>query len=217
MAHGANRVTNLVGDARAQTAERRKFGLLHTLVDQACIFEKDEHRSLAPGVATEGGEVSRDGDLAMPGRHGKFRARGPGFTGTPATHEVGKRPINGLEGQSPDVVLRAQELRSRGVAQSHLVAFVDDDNALAQVLDDVLVEFGEIAQIHAPLASKRLACLYAPAQRAGYNGYGEDDGAEYAGGRIIDFKGQAAQLRVKLFAQDCKCGKGGQHGWQLGR
>ena len=47
MAHRADRIADLVRDARAQPAERRELRLLHLLGDQARVLEEDQHRRRA--------------------------------------------------------------------------------------------------------------------------------------------------------------------------
>ena len=60
VAHGAYRVANFVGDARAEASQRREFRLLHARVDMADVFEEHENRPIALSVAAERGEVRRD-------------------------------------------------------------------------------------------------------------------------------------------------------------
>src|SRR5258708_12571567 len=58
VAHGANRVSDLVGDTCAQAAERRELRLLHLLREQARVFEKHEDGGWASDA--ERGEISAD-------------------------------------------------------------------------------------------------------------------------------------------------------------
>ena len=81
---------------------------------------------------------------------------------------------------SPAPAVGAELLDGGLVDQANLVLAVDDDDALAQVLDDVLVELDEIAQVEAALLGERLGLDEARAQQLHDGGDHEDDGAEDA-------------------------------------
>ena len=81
---------------------------------------------------------------------------------------------------------RGAELLDGGlVDQANLVVTVDDDDALAQVLDDVLVELDEVAQVDAALLGERLGLNESRAQQLHDGSDDEDDGAEDADGREL--------------------------------
>ena len=69
MAHGADRIADLVRDAGAQPAEGREFGLLDLLLDQARVLEEDQHRARGSDVA-ERREVRADHARAVGGDEG---------------------------------------------------------------------------------------------------------------------------------------------------
>ena len=60
----------------------------------------------------------------------------------------------------------AEEAHRRAVDQPYRIAGIEHGDALAQVLQDVLVELGQVLQIHATLAREGLAFLDAPGKRA---------------------------------------------------
>ena len=68
-------------------------------------------------------------------------------------------------------VFRVQQMHRRAVDQAQRVVVIDDDNAFAQVLNDVLVELGQILQIDATLARQCFADLYAARERSSGNGH----------------------------------------------
>ena len=63
------------------------------------------------------------------------------------------------------ILVRAQQSRCTGVDQPDAVAGVEHNDALPQVLHDVLVQLGEVGQVDATLARERLAELDAPGKR----------------------------------------------------
>jgi hypothetical protein len=66
VAHGTHRVADFVRDTGAQTAERRQFGLLHSLSNQRGVFEKDQRR---PSIAAIERYEVRLHHAAAIGRH----------------------------------------------------------------------------------------------------------------------------------------------------
>ena len=97
---------------------------------------------------------------------------------------------------------RGAELFDGGfVDQANLVVIVHDDDALAQVLDDVLVELDEITQVEAALLGERFGFDEARAQELHDGGDHEDHGAEDAHRRELRPRRDALQLRVRLLAE----------------
>ena len=66
-----------------------------------------------------------------------------------------------------------------------VILAVDDDDALAQVLDDVVVELDEIAQVDAALLGERFGFHEPRAEQLHDGGDDEDHGAENADGRKL--------------------------------
>jgi hypothetical protein len=89
-----------------------------------------------------------------------------------------------------------------------VVLAVDDDDAFAQVLDDVVVELDEVAQVDASLLGKRLALHEPRAQQLHDGSDDEDDGAENADGRELRARRDALQLRIGLLAEQNECRDG---------
>ncbi len=84
----------------------------------------------------------------------------------PAAHIVGQRLGSVAKRPGPEQPGRAEQPRGRCIIEPDLVVRVHDDDAFAQMLHDVFVEFGEVLQVDATLARERLAFLYAPGERA---------------------------------------------------
>ncbi len=79
MAHGADRIANLVGDARAQAAERRELRLLDLFSEEAGVFQEHQHGRGARDP--EGCEVGSDHATAIGGDKCWIRCRvGPRVT-----------------------------------------------------------------------------------------------------------------------------------------
>ncbi len=101
MAHRADRVTDLVRDARAQAAEGRQFRLLHPLVHDADVFQEHKHRSGARRVCAERREVRDDPQVVALGDQREFRVRGHHRVVAPASQVVKqfqRRPLERLAG-----------------------------------------------------------------------------------------------------------------------
>ena len=70
------------------------------------------------------------------------------------------------------------------VDQANLVARIDHQEALAQVLDDILGEIGEVGQIEVFLPDQIFAFAHAGREHAGGTCNGEQHEPEKTGGRI---------------------------------
>ncbi len=81
--------------------------------------------------------------------------------------------------------MRVAEDLGRGfVDQANLVGRIDDQQALAQVLHDVLGEVREIGEIEVFLADQILALAHARREHARGGRDGEEDQSQKAGGRV---------------------------------
>jgi hypothetical protein len=75
-----------------------------------------------------------------------------------------------------------------------VVTGIQHHDTFAQVLHNVLVQFGKVGQVDAALSRQLFADLDASRQRLGRERYREDDRSEDSGGRIIAGIARAADL-----------------------
>ena len=83
--------------------------------------------------------------------------------------------------------IAAEDLAGRLVDQADAVLLVDDDEALAQPLDDVLRELREVGEVEVALAHQRLALAQAPRERRDRERGDQDHAAEQA--RLREVRG----------------------------
>ncbi len=102
---------------------------------------------------------------------------------------------------SSGAVVGAELLDGGLVDQANLVVIVHDDDAFAQVLNDVLIELDEVAQVEAALLGERFGFDEACAQELHHGRDHEDYGAEDAHRRELGSGRDALQLRVGLLAE----------------
>ncbi len=78
----------------------------------------------------------------------------------------------------------AENLRRRLVDETNLVGAVDDQEAFAQMLHDVLRQLGHIREIQVFLANQGLALAHAACREAGGGGDDEQQDSEQSGGGV---------------------------------
>ena len=88
----------------------------------------------------------------------------------------------------------AENLRGGFIDEANLVGGIDDQQAFAQMLHDVLRQLGEVGQIEVLLAHQVLAFAHAAGDEARGGRNGEQHDAQQAGGRIGHDVGVSAQL-----------------------
>ncbi len=169
VAHGADRVADLVRDARAQAPERRELRLLHLLGDEARVLEEDQHRSGAARAKRR--KVRPDDPCPVGGtrrsdpRPAASRSRRCSGARTQGETAAAVRPrprsASGYAFWSPE------HLRGRLVDEPDAVLGIDDQDALAQVLHDVLRELREVGEIELLAAHQRIALAQPAGDRPG--------------------------------------------------
>ncbi len=207
VAHRADRVSDLVGDARRQPAERRELGLLDALGDRAGVGEEGDHGTGA--VAAERGEMRLELAAAVGGDQ-----RGIGQRHTaraPPALDVVEQPRRDLAEQRPRPRLGAEQLAGRLVDQPHAVGGVDHDDALAQVLHDVLGQFREVGDVDVALADHRLGVAQAAGHRGAGTGGEEQHRAVVAGLGEADRPGDALGRGNQLLHQQRQHRPGRDH------
>ena len=155
VAHRADGVADLVGDAGAQASERGELRLLDLLGHLARVLEEDQHRP-RPVLrqrhelrADHGAAVRRDdlGDGVPPVE----------FLPPPGLEQV-QEPWRDLAQQlAAQHALALEQPRGGLVDQPDAVFGVDDEDALAQVLDDELVQLAQVGDVEVALLHARLA------------------------------------------------------------
>ena len=95
--------------------------------------------------------------------------------------------------------------RRRFVDQSYPVGPVHDDDAFTKILDDVVVQLGEISKVDTPLLGERLRFADAARDRVGCERDREQDGAEHACRDVVGTGRYALQLAEALFAEYRQC------------
>ena len=164
MAHRADRVADLVRDARAQPAERGELRLLHALGDQRRVLQEDQRRSrcrccratrsaAAPGCRRRTASSVQRAELPVVG------VPAPGIEQVQQARRDFAERRACLHGRA------MQQQRGRLVDQADRVVRVDDQDALAQVLHDELVQLGEVRDVDFALADALFALAQAARQR----------------------------------------------------
>ena len=192
MAHGTDGIADFVGDAGAQSSEGGEFGLLDALGDQRRVFEKDQGRALVRFVERD--KVGLHHIAAIGGHHGE-RAHLPIVGMAPPGPEQEQQSGRHFAQRGAGFYCAVhQQLRGGFVDQANAVVFIDDQNALAQVLHDELVELGEICDVDVALTNALLAFAQASAERPHGERDDEHERADDARGReiaCIGFPGQS--------------------------
>ena len=88
------------------------------------------------------------------------------------------------------------------IDQADAVLLVHHDDALAQVLHDVLRELREVGQVHVAPAHQRLAFQQPVGQRPHRQRGDEDDGAQDSREQVLVVAGSVPQLHEDLLHQD---------------
>ncbi len=182
MAHGADRVADLVGDAGAQAAQRRELRLLHLFGEQRCVLEEDQGRAAA---AIERDEMRLQQAAAVGGKN--RRRLLSLLVGVPAPRiEQIEQSGRDFSQQRARLDRRPlQELRRGGVDQPDAVVVVDHENALAQVLDDELIQLRQIRHVYFALAHALFALLQRIRQRPDAERHNENERADDASRREV--------------------------------
>ncbi len=153
VAHRAERIADLVRDAGAQAPERGELGLLNALRNQRRVLEKDHDAAVA--AAGKRREVRLNVRAV---RRAERHLRSIDARAAAPTAQLGREL--GRHGREVDIarLSSGRQLLDGGlVDQADVILAVDDDDTLAQMLDDVVVELDEVAQIDATLLGERLA------------------------------------------------------------
>ena len=112
----------------------------------------------------------------------------------PQAQLLGQIGRDGCELLLRDPRVGAEVFDGRLVDQPDPILVIDDDDALAQVLNDVIVELDEVAQVQAALLCQGFGFDDALAQELHDRGDHEDHGPEDAGGRVLCARGHSLQL-----------------------
>ena len=187
MAHGADRIADLVRDAGAEPAERGELRLL----DRSASSVVSSRKITTPGAgfAAERREMRPD----------HARRRRPSMKASTAT----RRSCAGAGARSRADTAAAARLRRaarrvgaavaehlrRGlVDEPDAVLRVDDQDALAQVLHDVLRELRQVREVDLLPAHQRFAFAQTVRERPHEQRDDEEDGAEHPGGRVVGLR-----------------------------
>ncbi len=208
MAHGPDGVANLVGDAGAEAAQGGQLGLLNPFRQQARIFHKDEHAAVAVIAQRRKTQIDEGGSVRCGNGQRTIIGTHTALPPAPKLPMQSRRDI--LDPQAGASVGNAQVSGGRAVNQANPVIPVDDHDALAQALNNVVVQLGQIGQVDAALTGEGFAFLDAAAELLHGEGDHEYHGAENARGGILGVVRDAAQTRYGLFAQQRHGGQGGK-------
>ncbi len=195
-------------DARRQPPERRQPCLLDAIVERGQVLEENQHRRRPP--LAERREMRPDfpesigGQQIAAGRVGVRRALAP-------HRQQVEEARRYLAQKRVRADLAAQYLARRFVDQPDAVLLVDDDQAFAQALDDVLREFGEICEVDIALAHQRLALAQAPRERRGRDRRNEYHGAQQSGLGEVRRIGDADDRQRELLTKHEECCDGRDH------
>src|SRR5690606_12191736 len=111
------------------------------------------------------------------------------------------KTLGELERQRPKrhvvgAAVGAEMLQRRSVDQPHSILAVDDDDALPQVLDDVVVELDEVAEVDAPLLGERLGLDDTPTYENHDRADQEQHDAEQRYGHVLIGGGLSGKVRI---------------------
>ena len=209
MAHRADRVADLVRDAGAEPAERRELRLLHALDDQRGVLEEYQRRPLA--AAVERDEMRLDQAAAVGGEHGQ-RAELP-VVGAPAprVQQVQQARRDLAERRALPDARSLQQQRGRLVDQADRVVRIHDQDALAQVLHDELVQLGEVGDVDLALAHALFALAQVARQRRDAERHDEYQRADDAGGGEVARVALRSQRRERLLYEYGERGDRSEH------
>jgi hypothetical protein len=201
VAHRADRVANLVRDAGGQATQRGEFRLLDTRVHVARVLQEDEDRAVALSALAEHRQVRHEPHAAPVGEQRELDVRASLGFPAPRGDVVGERRRDVADRHACAGGRCSEQARRRCVDQAHAIRGVEDHDALAQVLDDVVVELREVREIDAALGGERFARLEAVGERPRRHRDREDDRPEHARRGVAARVGEAGHLRKELLAQ----------------
>ena len=193
MAHRADGIADFVRDARGQAAERGELALLHALGHEAGVLEKNQRRAR---VRCRRAARSAVGSPARRRRRRSSTARPRALRlapGAQANRAGAARPRRRSAPGTACVV--AENLGGGLVDQADVVGGIDHQQALAQVLHDVLRQIGEVREVDVLLpdqAPRSRACGSPGSWRTAAMVNSTD--AEQSGGGIDGDVGVAGEL-----------------------
>lgn len=183
MTHRADRVPDLMRDARGEASERGEFQLLEPPGDFRRVFE--EHDDGWRVFVSERREVRQDLVRTVAGHESGARVLRP-LAALPPGREQIQEPRGSLAEEGSRVGAPVSEdLRGGFVDQADAVLVVDHEEALAQVLHDVLRQLREIREIDFPALDQRLGFLQPRRERPTGERHQKEHEAENARGRIV--------------------------------
>ena len=199
-------------DAGGKPAERSELRLLHLAGEHAGVLEEHQHRR---GFDSAQRREMR-GDLAGPVRSNeaavavrlRHRVLSPGGQ---QIQQARRRFAEQCAGESRAV---AKDFGGRFIDQADPVLRVHDEDALAEVLHDVLRQLREIGEIHFLAPHQRFTFAQTRGDRPDAERDQENDRAEYAGAGVVRGAGTREQLPEHLLQQH---GHRGQRGDERGR
>ena len=165
VAHGADRVADLVRDAGGQPAQRRELRLLDAVRERAGVFQEDQHRrGFAAPSGAKCGSMLRTPSAAVKVPAGASPGRASALA-APHRQQVqqARRDLAQQRAGNRDRI--AEHLGGRFVDQADAIARIDHQDAFAQALHDVLRELREVGEVHFLLAHQRFALAQALGQR----------------------------------------------------
>lgn len=203
MTDGTERITDLVGNAGGQAAERGQFQLLCLLGDLGNVFE--EYQRVLLGTALKGNEAGLQHRPAF----GRLEVRGaqcriaqPLFQ---ALNQVGAVGIENPSGQ----FLVAEQVEGALVGQDHAVLVVEHQNASSHALENQRVERFQIGDIRGALFGERLSDLEAARDALHEQRGGKAERAKCAGLQILAGDRWAADAQVEHQVDHRNAGHGG--------
>jgi hypothetical protein len=198
VAHRADGVPDLVRDAGRQPAERGQLGLLHALGEPAGVLE--EHDQRRGPAAAERREVGLDFPAAV-GRDDRRILDRRAVRPPAPPLDVVEQARRDLAEQRPRAGLGAEDLQRGLVDQPHAVLRIDDDDALAQVLHDVLGQLGQVREVEVALADLRLGRAQPLREERAAAGDQEQHDAVVAGLREAERSSEAGGPDDELLAE----------------
>ena len=155
VAHRADGIADLVRDARAQPSERGELRLLRAFGDDAGVLEEHEHGPAA-GLRQRD-EVRPDGRAAVGADDLAVDVATVGGLPAPGIEQEGEPRRDQRERRAGQDRRAPQQPGGGLVDQPDAVELVDDEDALAQVLHDELVQLVQVRDVDVALLDERLA------------------------------------------------------------
>ena len=175
MAHRADGIADFMGDAGGQPAERGKLALLHALGHEAGVLEKDQR---GPGHAAQAVRNAAESRARRRRRRSSTGEFSPCSRLSPSGQGIQQARRNLAHQGTRNGVIVAENFRRRFVDETNLIGGVDDQQAFAQMLHDVLGQLREIRQIDVFLANQLFALAHAAGGEARCSRDGEQHHAK---------------------------------------